>query len=559
MTNQTPNAKRQTPNAKLKLSLFFLLFLVITGAFFTCQKEHLTLDDLELNNENKSSIVKTVSARDIPEVMNFIASKSSDYKFLLDDSTTEEGMNRSHEDNLVMTELITDEITQVTNAYQKSNYTFRLIKQSGLDGKYFLNLVVKEYMDTFYLYIVKYVPDTFWLSTHSLTKDLGDYTGMVYFYSDEGIYIAKVTMSNGNATASERHPCDDPEDEDQNDYPDDGNDGGFGGDCEFYWEDPDGDTWDNYPDDGDNVQEVYFVINCSGETGDKSMNEFLRHPCSGSGGSVGGGSSCTNVGTCEAPLQFNQDCECKPLEEIENNVVAVVFEKPPCARLNKLENNDDFKSKLQDLKNKAATDNHETAYILKNNADAGLGYDYSDPIDGPVNNLGVNVSLNNNEQIGGFVHNHNKDDQNRDLSIYSPEDLYALYVWLKAGHISYTTTFFSFVVTNHGTNYALNISDPTAFITFGDLVFNGWGDNDDNNDTAILIDEYEGINNITQTYPNGIKNGNTVAQNELSFMKILSYPGINVGLDLYKSDNNFENWQKVKLNNGQIAYDNPCN
>ncbi len=321
--NDKSNAKRQTPNAKLKLSIFFLLLLGITSTFFTCQKEHLTLEDLEQNNENKSSIVKTVSARDIPEVMSFIASKSSDYKFLLDDSTTEEGMNRSHEDNLVMTELITDEITQVTNAYQKSNYTFRLIKQSGLDGKYFLNLVVKEYMDTFYLFILKFVPDEIWLSTHSLTKDLGDYTGMVYFYSDEGIYIAKVTMSNGNATASERHPCDDPEDEDQNDYPDDGNDGGFGGDCEFYWEDPDGDTWDNYPDDGDNVQEVYFVINCSGETGDKSMNEFLRHPCSGSGGSVGGGSSCTNVGTCEAPLQFNQDCECKPLEEIENNVVAV--------------------------------------------------------------------------------------------------------------------------------------------------------------------------------------------------------------------------------------------
>ena len=100
---------------------------------------------------------------------------------MLDDGNTSDGMNRGHEDNLVMTTLIIDEITQVTNAKQKSNYTFKLIKQSSLDGKYFLNLVVKEYMNTYYLYIVKYVPDTFWLSSHSITNDLGDYTGMVYF------------------------------------------------------------------------------------------------------------------------------------------------------------------------------------------------------------------------------------------------------------------------------------------------------------------------------------------------------------------------------------------
>jgi hypothetical protein len=39
----------QTPNAKLKLSLFYLLFLVIASTFFSCQKEQLTLDDFNLN------------------------------------------------------------------------------------------------------------------------------------------------------------------------------------------------------------------------------------------------------------------------------------------------------------------------------------------------------------------------------------------------------------------------------------------------------------------------------------------------------------------------------
>lgn len=552
---------------KTKTLKLFLVLFGITVVIFTCQKEDDTFK-FEPEAKNQTSTTKTVSASDIPEVMNFIASKSADYKFVLDDSNTSDGMNRSHENNLVMTTLIIDEITQVTNSKQKSNYTFRLIKQSSLDGKYFLNLVVKEYMDTYYLYIVKYVPDSFWLSSHSITKNLGDFTGMVYFYNDEGVYIAKATMQNGSSTSSERHPCDDPED-DGSGSGDDGAGGGSGCTMTLVW----------YECNGSNSSIPHSAGSCGGssgggsgfywvETGDcvgnKSMNDFLRHPCegTGNGGATGGGTpSCTPDPNepCVFPMQLDQNCDCVEAQIIESNEVAVIFEKPPCARLQNLENDDDFKLVLQDLKNKAATDNHETSYILENTEENNLGFDYFGPYDGGENELGVSLSLDEGYQFASFVHNHNNDNQNRDLSVYSPEDLYALYRFLKDDHIEYTESFFSFVVTNHGTNYALNISDSTAFIAFGDLVFDGWGDNDDDNNSAILIDEYEGINNTTQTFPLGIKNENTAAQNELSFMKILEYPGIDVGLELFKADDTFDNWQKVKLNNGQISYDNPCN
>lgn len=324
--------------------VYKLATLLVLLLFVNCQKEQLTLDELELNNENKSSIVKTVSARDIPEVMNFIASKSSDYKFLLDDSTTEEGMNRSHEDNLVMTELITDQITQVTNSYQKSNYTFNLIKQSGTNGNYFLNLVVKEYKDTFYLYIVKYVPDAFWLNTHSMANDLGDFTGHMYYYSDQGIYVANVTMQNGSSTASSYNPCPDDTDDGIENPDDDGTGGGGGGqDCTLTitWYEctgpnasiPHPPAGTGTPLDcgapGGSGSGVTITEFCTGNNNysANNINDLLRNPCGGTGGATGGGTYCQPDPDCVFPMQLNENCDCVEPQEIENNDVVVLIDK----------------------------------------------------------------------------------------------------------------------------------------------------------------------------------------------------------------------------------------
>ena len=60
----------------------------------------------------------------------------------------------------------------------------------------------------------------------------------------------------------------------------------------------------------------------------------------------------------------------------------------------------------------------------------------------------------------------------------------------------------------------------------------------------VLIDEYNGLFG-TSTHPAGIKNGNSNTTNELNFMKLLEHPDIDLGLELFKADTNFENWQKV--------------
>lgn len=295
----------------LKLSI---LVFGLTLFMFNCQQE----DDLEKQNQTSSvtqkSTTKTVSGKDIPEILNFIQSKSnSRMQFALDDSNSPEGQFRSHEDNLSLTTTLTDQIEQVTNNYGKSNYTFSLIEENTKEGVYFLNLVVKEYKDTFYLYIVKYVADDAWITSNSIYKDFGDFTGAVYFYSDDGSYLAKFDIVNGIPNSFEKHPCpgDDHDDHDDDDSSDDGSPGnGSGGGSTSDTGTSDGSTpstgsstggdsgggtggegiivgwlcnWRavlhegpghcNNPDAGGS-----WVFDFGG-LGDKSMNNYLRHPC----------------------------------------------------------------------------------------------------------------------------------------------------------------------------------------------------------------------------------------------------------------------------------------
>jgi len=192
-------------------------------------------------------------------------------------------------------------------------------------------------MDTYYLYIVKYAPDTFWLSTHSITNDLGDFTGMIYFYNDDGIYIAKATMQNGSSTSSERHPCDDPED-DGSGSGDDSAGGGSGCTMTLVWYECGGPNSSTpHPPAGTGQLNECGVEGGSGSgfywvesgncVGNKSMSDFLRQPCQGSGGASGGGTaSCIpdpNV-PCVFPMQLDQNCDCVEGQAIENGEVGVV-------------------------------------------------------------------------------------------------------------------------------------------------------------------------------------------------------------------------------------------
>jgi len=561
-----------------QLALIFVVFL----SLYNCQNDDAVILDSKVTLQ-QSAITKSVSASEIPKVMQFLRSKSnSRLEFLVDDSNTELGMYRSHEENLSMTTALTEQIKMVTNSYGKSNYTFELIEQGDKSGVYFINLVVKEYRDELYMYIIKYVPDATWLQTHHITRDFNDFTGYLYFYSEDGTYVGKTTMANGMATSSfQKHPCEgetgetettDNSSSSSSSNSGTGGGGAIGSDCYVYLE------W--YECNGDNSDEEHSSEECGGssgtgsgwtlviicEEGIRSMRDTLRHPCDG-GSTIGGGTN-TNTPSCETItgtscndmgeilMEWDDNCNCIESQTIENSEVVVVnTDKERCKVFNGLENDDSFKIVMQDLKNKASTDNKETLYIMESSTDLGENYTYFGPYEGAENTLGIDgLNFDEDYQCAAIAHNHYEDANNMDLSVHSPHDLYTLYLLLKNNHMENTGTFFSFVVTNHGTTYALGVSNPQAFIAFGDLVFVGWETIDKNDDAKYISQEYFGTDSSTQTYPNGINHDNTVEENELNLMKILNYPGIEVGLELYKADENFENWQQLKLDNNQINY-----
>jgi len=326
------------------------LSVVVLLLVYSCQKDDADALASQVQRP-QPSITKTVGASEIPKVMQFLESKSnSRLEFLVDDSNTELGMHRSHEENLSMTTALTDHIKMVTNSYGKSNYTFELIEQGDKTGVYFINLVVKEYRDELYMYIVKYVPDVSWLQTHHISRDFNVFTGYLYFYSADGTYVGKTAMTNGMATSSfQKHPCEGETGETEtidnsnssSNSSGSGGGGAIGSDCYVYLE------W--YECNGDNSDEEHSSEECGGssgtgsgwtlviicEEGIRSMRDALRHPCDG-GSTIGGGTN-TNTSSCETItgttcndvgatlMEWDDNCNCVESQTIENSETSVLI------------------------------------------------------------------------------------------------------------------------------------------------------------------------------------------------------------------------------------------
>ncbi len=551
-----------------KTFLTFLLLGVFMGTF-SCKEDVLEVEDEAIISNEASSTSRRVNAADIPEIMQFVNEQTNGrltYQL--------KGVPGTREPDLTVGQVQTANILQVTNPYNLSNYTFAMTKTEPDGELSFLNLVVKETATGVYSYIMKIRPDVNWFNNQTGTEmNMVDYTGDIILYTSEGIYVHKTTFSAGQPVSYEtRDPC--PNEGGGNNPP-----GGGGGNP------PNGGTGNNPPSGGGNnppptgggnnpptgggggdpcIVIVIETVDCGGGQYCEIIHVYtcedyffnpLRTPCP----LPTQPEECELQNDCE--FGFDQDCNCLPDPNDptnENNETGINLTQIPCEILSSLENNSDFKLILQDLKNKASTDNKETVYIMTGNVLMTGNYQYYDPYEGVESELGVNLTIDEGYKLSAMAHNHNNDAENRDLSIFSPADIYTLYRIIKFDNAESNSLFFSFLVTASGTVYALRVNNASALINFGDVNFFGWDDEDAENNSNSLNDEFAGKDDSTLTFPTGIKNSNTVEENELSFMKILDNTLVNIGLELYKADENFENWKKVELNYNQINYSN-CN
>ena len=184
----------------------------------------------------------------------------------LDDDNT-----RVNEPNLIIGELQTKEILQVSDQYDRKNYTFLLASIEGNDSSItsVFNLIIKEsYKVGLFSYIIEYRPHPDWIPNDKDTQDLSNYTGDILHYSIEGEFKAKSTILNGISINFQTKNCDDPNNDggnsggNSNDTNDgdssDGNDGdGNDGDSS------DGNDGDSSSDDPPPCFEVTIGADCS--------------------------------------------------------------------------------------------------------------------------------------------------------------------------------------------------------------------------------------------------------------------------------------------------------
>ncbi|MBQ0770187.1 MAG: hypothetical protein KBT58_12935 [Bizionia sp.] len=132
--------------------------------------------------------------------------------------------------------------------------------------------------------------------------------------------------------------------------------------------------------------------------------------------------------------------------------------------------------------------------------------------------------------------------------MFSLTDIYTIYVLLLDGHIL-NEEFNAFLVTKHGTKYALKFKDFASvqtFGNFGEIWFSDWGiDN-----IPAELSQREKIENIFKKKYK-IK-PRTISKNDKNFAKFLD--DNNMGLDLYKANDDFSQWEKVNPDGTTI----PC-
>ena len=291
------------------------------------------------------------------------------------------------------------------------------------------------------------------------------------------------------------------------------------GDCGSPGSGPSGDTGSN--DSGS-------------DSGDSSSNTPSNTGNNTNGGQTnnGGNDNDSNNDATTPTTTCTRDCP----EEFDDGTP-----NTPCQELHEVSNTPSKLAKLIDLKNSTGL-NQE------------VGFTRTDTIIGSPNstveyqdmiwNAGQNQLLFQNPVDGQLYsdYGHTHYDVDYQLSVFSMPDLYAIYNLLQTVHIL-DEQFNIFLVTVHGTKYALkfkNLQSVQDFVNFGNIWFSDW-------EIDNLPAEFSQREKIEDKFENEYRikprNPNKNHKNEKRFVKFLD--DFNMGLDLYKANDDFSQWEKV--------------
>lgn len=241
----------------------------------------------------------------------------------------------------------------------------------------------------------------------------------------------------------------------------------------------------------------------------------------GGGGDIGG-----DVGTSPHGGNSGGTTTKTPCQQLkDNNSKPIANTTPPKTVLDN----------LNDLTSQMATNPRERMYIMT--PYTALETQFVETyVEGPLNGGDVSYNLGNNA-VSIIMHCHYDTAL---LSVFSLSDIQQMYQSTQVGNIFSPDTFTSYLVTTHGTKYAIKFApqNPNSLTGYNENFFTGW--------------EYDNIKDIREkAYEQNVNNKNTVAQNELGFLKFLKNQ--NLGVEIYKADATFSQWSKLTIGtNGQV-------
>lgn len=211
-----------------------------------------------------------------------------------------------------------------------------------------------------------------------------------------------------------------------------------------------------------------------------------------------------------------------------------------CQMVNMLSKDSGFRGRLNNLKIAAQPPaNAELLYTVypKVNVTNSLDkFNYMD-YQGPPNSTEVTFPFL--PDYSGFIHCH----YSGLLSIFSPQDLRRLYHIVTDNIYSLNSSVFMGVVNSNGTAYIIQIDNVNEFVIFGNKELN--------KDADFASFETEKFNKKFN-----ILNGNSESANEKNFIKMMSK--LKIGINIYKASHPYNQFQKLKLVNEEVALEN-CN
>lgn len=207
--------------------------------------------------------------------------------------------------------------------------------------------------------------------------------------------------------------------------------------------------------------------------------------------------------------------------------------KTPCDSITNLANDTSFMYYMKKLK---SLENNKTEYgyaIYQANDKVG----YAD-VDGKFGEAAINVTrlLNIGVKLKGFMHLHYKEDSL--FSIYSGGDLFTLYQIYKQNLMENPATFIFPLVTGKNTNYILRVAQPEILLAFGDIWLK--------DEASLEVFEYMNYRYITKK--------NSAKKNEAAFLKVASL----LGLEVYRGNETFTSFERIKLNAFDKVVTDPC-